>query len=314
MELRDNVKGVDSSTPFFANNHTFDQKCTIQRYEYIPLDYVNLQLINYNSDELMNNQNLKFSPFYENANLKYYYAKFKNVSFYIYESGSIKIKGSLHKYYNQGIHNYNDFSKSAFLVVLNELNSLFNINPCQLKIVGLEYGINIEPPIKSDEIISNLIMHKKVEFENTINNTSGNYKQARHFDYILKIYNKSKQYKLNDEVIRIEIKQNNWREYRNLGIITLQDFMDYDKRIFINNLILKWNDVLFYNPINFKRDDIKKWHQYSNVQYWRNLKENSSNTTFAKHYKRLKDINSNSCIDIQKNVEIKILDKIFQLE
>ena len=31
-------------------------------------------------------------------------------------------------------------------------------------------------------------------------------------------------------------------------------------------------------------------------------------------YKRLKYINSNSCIDIQKNVEIKILDKIFQLE
>lgn len=314
MELRDNVKGVDESTPFFANNHTFDQKCTFQRYEYIPLDYVNLQLINCNSDDLMNNQNLIFSPVYESANLKYHYAKFKSVSFYIYESGTIQIKGSLHKYYNQGIHNYNDFSKSAFLDVLNEFNSLFNIIPCQLKIVGLEYGINIEPPIKSDEIISNLIMHKKVEFENTINNTSGNYKQARHFDYILKIYNKSKQYNLMDEVIRIEIKQNNWREYRNLGIITLQDFMDYDKRMFINNLILKWNDVLFYNPINFKRDDIKKWHQYSNVQYWRNLKENSSNTTFAKHYKRLKDINSNSCIDIQKYVEIKILDKIFQLE
>jgi hypothetical protein len=302
-------KGRELHAPFFANNTTTGKRCMLtQRYEYLPLDYVKFQLIDYDK-ELMNNPNLTFSPVYKDAILKNYDAYFKGVKFSIYVSGTIYISGSIHKFYNDGIHNSNDFDVDAFKCVLRTFKDAFDISPYNLRIIGLEFGVNVNPSIKTDLILNNVLQHKRIDFENNINSRYGNYLQAKHSNYILKIYNKAKQYKLKDEILRIEIKQRNWSEYRKLGLNTLEDFIHYDKRIFVETLINKWDEVIFYNPLNVDN----KWGQYRNVNFWRELKD-KSNTTYSKHYKRLKVLNDNSNINIQENISQIILTKIIDLQ
>ena len=304
------IKGSTKTPPFFANNHTTGKRCELlQRYEYIPLDYVKFQLINYSFD-IMNNEFLKFMPVYKNTILNHYFAEYYNIIFKIYNSGSIYISGSLHKLYNNGIHNSNDFDLNAFKDVLKDFYNKFNILPQNLRILGLEFGVNIEPIIKTDSILNNILQHKRVDFENNIKSRYGNYLQAKHSNFILKIYNKAKQYKLDKEVLRIEIKQRNWSEYRKRGLNTLQDFIEFDKKLFVETLITKWNEVIFYNPLN---EINTKWNKYNNVNFWRELNE-KSNTTYSKHVHRLRLLNNQSKLNIQDNISTQILNKINSLQ
>ena len=96
--------------------------------------------------------------FYDNINLKtgelktvnrhgnkitpYKNAFYNGLEFRIYDSGTITLSGSLHKYWNNGAHNYNDFNFEAFKGVLRELNTTFNIvsENCILKCLEIEIG------------------------------------------------------------------------------------------------------------------------------------------------------------------------------
>lgn len=309
LQVNKTIKGSIKTPPFFANNNTKGKFCeSLQRYEYIPLDYVKFQLINY-PDELINNRNLQFMPFFKDVELHYHFAFYNNIKFTIYNSGMIYISGSLHKCFNNGKHNANDFDLNAFRDVLQTFRVKFGILPENLKIIGLEFGVNIEPPCKTDLILNNILQHKRIDFENNIKSKYGNYLQAKHSNYILKIYNKSKQYKLENELMRIEIKQRNWSEYRKLGIHTLKDFIHFDKKIFIETLISKWFEVVYYNPQNNVND---KWNKYNNVNFWRELQK-KSNTTYSKHFNRLKEINNLSELNIQNEVGNLIFKKIVLL-
>ena len=304
------IKGNVKEPLFFANNNTISNSCMLlQRYDYIPLDYVKCEIIGISKEHFKQFKNLIFTYVFDKNTkdvIKYEYCEYKNLKIKVYDN-RIEFSGSLHKYYNSGIHNYNDFNINSFNDVLNDLKSDFGLLPENLWINQLEYGVSINPVVKSDLIINNLLLHKKCDFENVINSRFGNYKQVKHNKYILKIYNKSKQYKQVDEILRIEIKQTNWSEYRiNHNISTLKDFIESDKSIFIHNLIKKWIDVLFYNPLNTIND---KWNKYSNVNFWRELRL-KSNTTFSKHYNRLKDLNKKSTIDIQKDIKNQIIEKV----
>jgi hypothetical protein len=80
-------------------------------------------------------------------------AFYNNLEFKIYDNGTITISGSLHKYWNDGAHNYNDFNIEAFMNVLNDLKKNFNIKPEQCILKCLELGLNITPPKPTNEIL-----------------------------------------------------------------------------------------------------------------------------------------------------------------
>jgi hypothetical protein len=66
----------------------------------------------------------------------------------IYDTGLITLSGSLHKYWNSGAHNYNDFNSEAFYG-FERLKEKFKYRQCILKC--LEIGINIIPPIPTNQ-------------------------------------------------------------------------------------------------------------------------------------------------------------------
>ncbi|MFN4234413.1 MAG: hypothetical protein ACK4IK_06350 [Bacteroidia bacterium] len=283
---------------------------------YIPVDFLKAEVIGLHKEYFFNNRCLVFTPVIKKGTseeLNYEYLEHKNLKLKVYTSGRITLSGSLHKYYNGGMHNYNDFNAVMYQNVLDEINIKFGILPENLRILQIEYGVNINPEIPTDEVLKGLLQHKRKDFELKISNDRGKYYQVMHEQYIIKIYDKAKQYKLDKKILRIEIKQTNWSKYRlEKKLITLKDFNDVDKQLFLSNLLQKWDEVLFYDSTI---TTVNRWHKYSNINFWQSLiKKSVSNKTFAKHRNKLKEINQKFGLNIQNRIYNLIKEKVHSLQ
>lgn len=283
----------------------------VSKLKYIPVDYIKVIIIGLSKDWFFQNKKLSFTPFLIGDEVKYSHVTHNGMKLKVYENGTILLSGSLHKYYNDGKHNHNDFHVMAFDKALKSLESHFGINPKNILLKQLEFGVNIKPPIPTSSIISNLYLHKRVEFELPINSSRGKFLQFKHDKYILKIYNKSLQYNLQCEIMRIEIKQS-WSEYRNKnGVLTLQDFIEMDKQPLHDKLVDEWNYIVFFDPTN---NLPKKWLKYNNHNYWNYLNCNVSRNSFCKHVNRLKSINAENGQNIQSKIGKLISENIHDLQ
>lgn len=226
-------------------------------------------------------------------------AFYNGLEFKIYKNGRITLSGSLHKYWNSGTHNYNDFDFEAFLYVLSDLKRKFNITPEQCILKCLEIGINITPPIPTNEILDNCFLHKTKPFEYQKNSDEGKYKQVQHSQYIIKIYNKtlhykSKGFKIDSEIMRFEIKYTKMQKLNEKGIYSLQDLINYGLHNFKNEVLNEWQNVLFYDK-TIQIDPLSRKTglsllQYSNPNYWTGLLANNQNKNFTYHKNQLKKI------------------------
>ena len=92
-------------------------------------------------------------------------AEFRGLKIIKYDSGYMTLSGSLHKYWNEGKHNSNDFNFDSFLSVLSELKSLLGIPLSAMQLTQLEVGINVNLPFKTKEVLESCLMHKKEVFK-----------------------------------------------------------------------------------------------------------------------------------------------------
>ena len=235
-------------------------------------------------------------------------ASYKGLEFKIYDTGTITLSGSLHKYWNDGAHNYNDFNNEAVLFILNDLNTKFDIDPSKCILKCLEIGINITPLVPTNEILDNCLLHKTKPFEYQKNSDEGKYKQVQHSQYIIKIYNKalhykSKGFKIKNEIMRFEIKYTKMQKLNEKGIFSLQDLMNYGLRNFKEIVLNEWQNVLFYdNTIqidHLSRSSKKALLEYSNPNYWTGLLANNQTKNFTYHKNKLKKIVSKNSKKIQ---------------
>jgi len=92
------------------------------------------------------------------------------------------------------------------------------IEPHNLYLLHLESGFNLKPLTTAkyitDRCIQHLTVNKTVGIDCKI---EGHYIQFKHSNYILKIYDKGKHFNLDKEIIRIEMKQTNWSETKDLN-------------------------------------------------------------------------------------------------
>lgn len=241
-----------------------------------------------------NKQGKKITP-YKNA-------FYNGLEFKIYNTGLITLSGSLHKFWNSGAHNYNDFNFKAFLGVLQAIKDKFDIEPRQCILKCLEIGVNIIPPISTNQFLDYCFLHKTKPFEYQKNSDEGKYKQVQHSQYIVKIYNKalhykSKGFKINTEIMRFEIKYNKMQKINERGIYNLQDLANYGLHNFKDELIREFNNILFYDiTINDKSRNIAN---YKNPIYWYGLLDSTKKDLFNYHRKRLQKITSSSSQKIQ---------------
>ena len=244
----------------------------------------------------------------------YINAYFRGTEFKIYEPTTanpqrrITVEGSLHKYWNKGAHNFNDFGINEIDEVLKDLKQRFRIEPENCILKGLEVGVNIRPPGKTKSHLKQCLMHKTERLKWVFTKDEGNYIQAQHQRHVLKIYDKKQHYKvrgfdIEDEVMRIEMKFLKMYDLNQKGIYTLTDLLKYGLNNFTPLLLEHWEQVLFYDHSVFK--GTKYEHLYSNPNFWESLSK--SNRQY--HKTNLKKITSEHPKNIKKQIAEMIKEK-----
>lgn len=199
-------------------------------------------------------------------------AKYKGLDFILFDTGLLRIQGSIHKYYNDGAHNYNDFSLLNIQRVLNELAEIFNFRLNTAVLSNFEVGLNITLEFMPEVILNNLVDHKNTAFRD-VSRIGGYIKQAEHSQYIVKIYDKGIQYNLPYSCLRFELKFTRMQRLNELSIYSLADLMQPKTYQALRGLLLlEWqNCFLFEFPIENKTPLSKRLFQWKDLDYWSNL-------------------------------------------
>ncbi|RTY89636.1 hypothetical protein [Flavobacterium sp. GT3R68] len=198
---------------------------------------------------------------------------------------SATLLGSIHKYKNimegKGDQNHNDFNFDEIQDVIRGLIKKYHIEK-DTKITNLEFGFNLEVSKDPQLILDNNVLmnnyiapNKNLKFSGR-----GDYKEFQLTDYRIKIYNKSKQYKLKTNLLRIELKIINKRLLQKLKINCLEDVMDKEV---INRLFKLFMErfeglciVDFFDTGKVPQNDCDKLNKYTNPNYWIRIKSEIS--------------------------------------
>lgn len=198
---------------------------------------------------------------------------------------STTIIGSLHKYKNlvwdNGDHNYDDFNYCHIQEIIRGLIKKYDIEKDTV-LTNLEFGFNLAVSKDPKTIIdSNVLMNNyKAPNKNLKFSGSGDYKEFQLTDYRIKIYNKSKQYKLNENILRVELKIIQKRLLRKLGVYCLEDLLDKDvlKRLF-KLFTEKFEGLIIvdeFDPEIMPEMACSKLNKYMNSNYWIRIKPQKS--------------------------------------
>ena len=270
------------------------------------IDYIKILLLNVDVDRLLNLSFLDFKiEVSENTGelstkktAEYHFCKIT-----IYDTGIILFTGSIHKLFNSLIgikapnynniktykgFNGNQFALKNIIEVRTHLEDLFECEPQQMIFQNIELGVNTTPGFNPKLYIKGLLYHKNKLFEYRYN---GNLAQAQHQRLIFKIYNKSDQYGMSKNVLRIELKIMKTAELKTIGLRTFADvnhcIIDKAKQMLLN----RFDEVMHYDYTINKKGLTKVQNQllksYSNPRYWINDLEPKYRD---RHKKRLKEI------------------------
>lgn len=197
----------------------------------------------------------------------------------------IEISGSLHKYANNGLHNYNDFSFSDILRSIYNLTKDFGLNPHTTTVHGLEFGVNIQLPYPARQILNEIVLYKKKLGDIRNYGGKGLYRLFDFNQYALKLYDKALQYNLtNANILRVEKKYKVMAALpKGCNIKTLADLLKIDNyKPLESDLINCINNIVFCDS-SIQWELLTKPQREMLIQsrmpnYWCNLIDGNSNT------------------------------------
>lgn len=191
------------------------------------------------------------------------------------------ISGSLHKFENIKFRgeeqNYNDFTYSQLSKLVPEIISFFDIEN-NTSLGYLEFGFNLRLDYDPQKFIDNqlLMYNYKSSSKDLKFNGNGDYKEFIKTDYCIKIYNKSKPFKLEENLLRIELKITKKRFLQKYNIYRLEDLLDKEKLFVVFEILCTEFENLIiidnFNNLNIPVHDIEKLNKYTNPNYWQRLK------------------------------------------
>lgn len=244
----------------------------------------------------------KYEKRYDDVVYEIIKRKYRNLFFVKYQN-RLEICGSIHYFFNDGLHNANDFYIEDCIETIKYIQDLFNLDLEKCILINLEYGVNILPCIPTSELVLNLIYHEKRPFVRTTEHNeyriAGNttYKQA-------KAYNKGVQFPhyCNPNTFRFEVKTNQAKFIKRLGLLTLKDLTNVDNyKPLMVSLLNEWDNVLMFDKS--KNIDIK----FLNTHFWEEAilakNRNKFNNQKKLYYKKLGVDNLHA--NIRKTIERK---------
>jgi hypothetical protein len=151
-----------------------------------------------------------------------------------------------------------------------------------------------------------LLYHKGIYFEHKFNRS---YAEVKHQRYRLKIYNKGKQYKMLEKVIRLELSINKMEEISGLGINSFND-VNIKTLNALNTLLIKRLDEVMHYDYTIKKKVLSKRNNrlinlYSDPNYWLHTLKPNERYRQKENLKKITLKYSDVILDTLKNELIK---------
>lgn len=294
--------------------------------DFLKLSTNDINLINYFKThvllEWVSNESKfnRYDPEVVNTKDKYQY---KGIVFCFYPN-QLKISFLPHYYFNENLHNANDFSVIDCINVILDFQKIFEIDLKNLKVINLEFGINVISPIDIKDLIMFLAYHGQNEFRtdrefpyskkgyriNERTNKPNDYK-------IIKAYAKGLQFPEFADIntFRFEVKSEQSKYINKLGIFTLNDLLSVEIYFkLIEVLLSEFGEILILNDgedfSNLNSKEKSKIKPFLNPNYWYRIKQenvrNKFNKEKIKYYKLLDKIESH----LKRKLEKIVFDKL----
>lgn len=198
-------------------------------------------------------------------------AKYKGLIItFIKKSHRCYIRGSIHKFKNEGIHNADLFTYQDFVISTSKLATELRIGIEDLDIIRFEIGINIPLSLPTHEYIN------CISEINNIIPTERKKKSIllKYTQYNVKIYSKSSIYRevKNNNIIRVEIaykkKQKITQDIWKLH--TLKDLLNINLWTKISEILIKLiSRIVFFDfsemkNIKFQKKEERVFYEWSN--------------------------------------------------
>lgn len=302
-------------------------KISCENTEFIYLIYDNRLLKKYSVSQT-NNTNFFRKP--DEFNQANYIKEYRGIYFcfyarkinsdYVFTKLEILIKP--HYFFNNNLHNANNFTATNCMLTLLAIKKLFKLPVNEFKIINIEYGINFLSPIDCKELIEYTYYHgrniffnisnlkyAKISTSTTEKGTFNKYKQV-------KFYNKGIQFPqyTNPDTGRFEIRSKRTAYIKKLNIYTYNDLLNpktYDT--LAKELIKEFKQVLIIdinnNKENLNNKEKLKLEKYTNPINW-NISLQKSKNTFnnekKKYFELLNKTGSNIHTNLSSIIEIKL--------
>ncbi|MBV6405538.1 MAG: hypothetical protein GFGODING_02317 [Flavobacteriales bacterium] len=149
------------------------------------------------------------------------------LQFIVYPSGRTILHGSFHKY-AQGGANWGDYTFTQFAATVAELCDTFNLDPHMLRLLQLEAGANVEPPLRTSRTLQAIVCHREGHPFGPMRSSKGRSLGIvmERDQYAVKVYDKGRQYARPGELLRFELKFTKAIEPQRLGIYTVNDLLN----------------------------------------------------------------------------------------
>lgn len=233
----------------------------------------------------------------------------------------VEIKFKPHYYFNDDLHNANDFRVIDCINTIREILSTFDLKEVQeLHIINIEFGVNLYLQLCVKTLVSNLYAHSRNLF--VVDN--GTYTSKKAFrgnglNKMIKAYDKSLHLPLyaKENTFRFEVKSRK-REYikNSLGISHIGDLLNLETyETLRQRLIEEFREVLIIdsnvNYENLNKRDSKSLNEFLNTNYWNQiLNSKTYRNKFSRDKKRyfslLEKTENNIHRELLKELESKL--------
>lgn len=232
--------------------------------------------------------------------------QYKGIYFCFY-SNKLDILFKPHYYFNDNIHNANDFHIIYCIAIINEVKNALNLDLEVFKVINIEYGLNVLSPIDIKDLITYIVYHSKNEFrtDTGLPYSKKSYSVTKYGTAnqhkIIKAYAKGLQFPKYSDIntFRFEVKSKKSRFINKLGVYNLTDLLNVNVYFaMVNSLIVELEATLILDcKTDFKTLNQKeqtKISKYNNPIEWYKINNASNRNSFSKN----------------KNAYYKLIDKV----
>lgn len=201
--------------------------------------------------------------------------------FFIFKNNNVKLNGSLHKYWNNGLHNYNDYFFTDLQKTIFELSEKFSIDIEKSILNNLEFGVNIQMKYTSAEVFLSIVDYKGTPFRPfTIPGAKGIECETNNF--YIKIYDKGHQNNQPKNLLRFEIKVRKMKFFKDRGIniTSLATLLEHSEIIKLGAVLKGIFDEILFTDYNINQNKLTPANRLilsngNNPKYWEQLNPNS---------------------------------------